>query len=180
MSYPNITHIQYFLECCSAQYNNYKNLLNLTFHNQDFGFDAVWNFFATSHRKSPCDGLGGTIKRKLTIESLSRTKTAPILTTLQAYKYCKTNMPRVKLFFLPKDDLVKVCLKLKARYAIGHTVPGTYSCHVYIPKDVGIICVKKIGEDEEIRGQHNFFEIKQPSIIPSIQDYVAVNHDDHW
>ena len=70
--------------------------------------------------------LGGTIK-KLTIESLSKTKTAPIITALQAYQYCKTNMFTVKLFFLPKNNLAKVCLKLKTRYATGHTVPCFYS-----------------------------------------------------
>ena len=91
----------------------------------------------------------------------------------------KTNMPTVKLFFLPKDELVKVCSKLKTRYAIRHTEPGTLSYHVFIPKDVGIICFIRIGEDEEISGQHNFFKIKQPSIISSIQDYVAVKHDDY-
>ena len=83
---------------------------------------------------------------------MSRTKPAPILTALQAYEYCKINMPTAKLFFLPKDDLVRVRLKLKARYAIGHTVPGTRSYHVFIPKDVGIICFKRT--EEEISGQH--------------------------
>ena len=82
LSYPGISNIQYFSDRCSAQHKNYKNFLNLTFHKQDFGFDAVWNFFATSHGKSLCDGLGGTIKRKLTTESLSRTKTGSIVTAL--------------------------------------------------------------------------------------------------
>ena len=145
--YPSITNIQYFSDGCSAQYKNYKNLLNLTFHKQDFvGFDAVWNFFATSHGKSPCDGLGGTIKRKLTIESLSRTKTNPIFTALQAYEFCKNTMNTVELFYIPKDDLTQVRTKLKTRYELGHTVQR------------GIISFKRIGEDKEISGQHSFFQ----------------------
>ena len=52
--------------------------------------------------------------------------------------------------------------------------------HVFIPKNVGIICFKRLSEDEEISGEHNLFEIKQPSIIPHIKDYVAVKYDDHW
>ena len=47
---------------CAAQYKNCKNFLNLCHHNEDFGMDAEWNFFATSHGKGPCDGLGGTVK----------------------------------------------------------------------------------------------------------------------
>ena len=116
LSHPSITNIQYFLDGCLAQYKNYKNLLNLTFHKQDFKFDAVWNFFATSLGKSPCDGLGGTIKRKLIIESLSRRKTTPIFTALQAHEFCKNTMNTVKLFFIPKDDLTQVHTKLKIRY----------------------------------------------------------------
>ena len=33
---------------------------------QDFGLDAEWIFFATSHDKSPCDGTGGSVKRHAT------------------------------------------------------------------------------------------------------------------
>ena len=132
------------------------------------------NFFATNHGKSPCDGLGGTIKRELTIESLSRTKTSPIVTALQAYEFCKNTMPTVEFFFVSKDDLTKVRTKLKTRYACGHTVPGTHSYHVLMPKNVRIFSFKRIGEDEEISGQHSFFQAKQTSIIPNTQDYVVV------
>ena len=113
--------------------------MNLTFHKPDFGFDAVWNFFTTSHEKLPCDGFSGTITRKLTTESLSRTKTSAIITALQAYEFCKNTHAHVKFFFVPKDDLTKVCTKLKTRYARGHTVPGTRSYHVFIPKNVGTL-----------------------------------------
>ena len=154
--YPSITNIQYFSDGCSTQYKNYKNLLNLTFHKQDFGFDVVWNFFATSHGKSPCDRLGGTIKRKLTIESLSRTKTNPIFTALQAYEFFKNTMNTVELFYIPKDDLTQVHTKLKTRYELGHTVPRTHS-YVFIPQNIRIISFKRIGEDKEISGQHSFF-----------------------
>ena len=181
LSCPGISNIQYFSDGCLAQHKNYKNLLNLTFHKQDFGFDAaVWNFFATSHGKSPCNGLGGTIKRKLTTESLSRTKTSPIVTALQAYECCKNTMPIVEFFFVPKDDLTEVCTKLKTRYAYGHTVPGTRSYLVFIPKNVGILSFKKIGENEETSGQHSFFQAKQTFVIPNIKDYVIVKHEGHW
>jgi len=86
-------------------------------------------------------------------------------------------MPTVEFIFIPKDDLVQVRSKLKSRYALGHTVPGTRSYHVYIPKNVGVISFKRIGEDKEISGEHSFFQTEQTS---SIQDYVAVRYDEHW
>ena len=45
-------------------------------HLSDFGIDAVWNFFATSHGKSPCDGIGGTARRVTARTSLQRPKEA--------------------------------------------------------------------------------------------------------
>ena len=65
-------------------------------------------------------------------------------------------MPSVEFFCVPKDDLTKVCTKLKTRYARGHTVPGTRSYHVFILKNVGILSFKRICEDEEISGQQSF------------------------
>ena len=94
--HTGISNIQYFSDGCSVQYKNYKNFLNLTCHKQNFGFDE-------------------TIKRKLTTESLSRTKTSAIVTALQAYEFCKSTMPTVKFFFVPKGDLTKVRTKLKTR-----------------------------------------------------------------
>jgi hypothetical protein len=53
----------YFSDGCAAQYKNRKNFSNLCHHEEDFGMIAEWHFFATSHEKGPCDGVGGTVKR---------------------------------------------------------------------------------------------------------------------
>jgi hypothetical protein len=52
----------YYSDGSAAQYKNRKNLLNITFHNEDFGMPAEWHFFATSHGKSTSDGVGDTLK----------------------------------------------------------------------------------------------------------------------
>lgn len=51
----------YFSDGAAAQYKN-KTFVNLAFHIHDFKIKAEWHFFATSHGKGPCDGVGGTIK----------------------------------------------------------------------------------------------------------------------
>ena len=56
---PKITSIKYFTDGCAAQYKNYKNFLNLCHHKEDLGINAEFVFFATSHGKSPYDGIGG-------------------------------------------------------------------------------------------------------------------------
>ena len=58
---PGLSLVRYFSDV--SQYKNCKNFLNLCYHEEDFGVKAEWHFFATSHGKSPCDVIGGTIKR---------------------------------------------------------------------------------------------------------------------
>ena len=67
-----IKKVFYFSDGCADQYKNCKNFRNLCFHKSDFHVDCEWNFFATSHGKSPCGGLGGTVKRLTARASLQR------------------------------------------------------------------------------------------------------------
>ena len=52
-----------FSDGSAAQYKNRKNFVNLCYHKTDFGCQAEWHFYATSHGKGPCDGIGSTVKR---------------------------------------------------------------------------------------------------------------------
>src|SRR5207248_4208795 len=49
-----INHIHYFSDGSAAQYKNFNTFLNLCHHLTDFNISAEWNFFGTSHGKSPC------------------------------------------------------------------------------------------------------------------------------
>ena len=60
---PHIDKLEYWSDGCAGQYKNFKNMMNLCRHKEDFTLDATWSFFATSHSKSACDGIGGTVKR---------------------------------------------------------------------------------------------------------------------
>ena len=70
---PNLSFIHFFTDGCAGQYKNRKNMFNLCQLEFEFAIKGEWHFFLTSHRKSPCDGIGGTIKRLTTIESLKKT-----------------------------------------------------------------------------------------------------------
>ena len=67
---PIMDKIFYFSDGCAEQYKNQKNFINLCHHQQDFNMDAEWIFFATSHGKSPCNGVGGFVKRYVAKRSL--------------------------------------------------------------------------------------------------------------
>ena len=60
---PGVRKVEYFSDGCAGQYKNYKNFLNLCHHESDFGLEATWSFFATSH-------FGGTVKRQFLRASL--------------------------------------------------------------------------------------------------------------
>ena len=48
-----ITKVLYFSDGAASQYKNFKNFVNLCYHEIDHSIQAQWHFFATSHGKSP-------------------------------------------------------------------------------------------------------------------------------
>ena len=44
-NYPQVQSVEYFSDGCAGQYKNYKNLLNLSYHFENFGIQASWSFF---------------------------------------------------------------------------------------------------------------------------------------
>ena len=55
----DIKKITYVSDGCPNQYKNVYHFQTVCHHEEDFGVPCEWIFFATSHGKSPCDGLGG-------------------------------------------------------------------------------------------------------------------------
>ena len=49
-------------------------------------------FFATSHGKSPCDGIGGTVKRVVCQESLKHVTIGQIFDINLMYYFCKAKI----------------------------------------------------------------------------------------
>jgi len=90
-------------------------------------------FFATSHGKSACDGIGGTVKRLLTKASLQRPYNDAILTTEAIMSFCKCNVSGIK-FFNVKPERYEACKeKLTPRFQMANTIKGTLKFHRFIP-----------------------------------------------
>ena len=87
--------IEYFSDVCSSQYKKRNNFLNLCYHTRDFNLTAKWSFFATSHGKQPCAGIGGTVKRLAAKASLQKTTSKQILTTTDLLEFCSGNVMTV-------------------------------------------------------------------------------------
>ena len=122
---PHVIDIEYFSDGCAGQYKNFKNILNLCHHVTDFGITARWSFFATSHGKSPCDGIGGTVKRLVARASLQRPLDNQILSMEKMFEYCKSDIKGINFIKVSKEDIARVRQMLSTRFESGKTIPGT-------------------------------------------------------
>ena len=62
----------HFSDVCTGQYKNRFNFINFCYHKMDFNVEYQWHFFAISHGKSSCEGIGGVVKRMTAKASLQR------------------------------------------------------------------------------------------------------------
>jgi hypothetical protein len=98
---PHTSKIYYFSYGASAQYKNKNSSINLCHHNTDFGINAEWHFFATSHGKDTCDGAGFTIKRLAARSSLQHHQ---ILTPAQLYSWAKEHLPSIHVQYVCNNE----------------------------------------------------------------------------
>ena len=185
-AYPGVKHIKYFTDGCSEQYKNNKNFVNLCEHEADFGLTAEWNFFATSHGKGPCDGIGGTVKRLACSESLRLTNADEhIINIDRMYEFCKT-ITNVKFRLIRSAEMEEVRKEQNKRFERGSTVPGTRSFHQFTPVDRNTISYKRISNDIPILGTYRFKSSdgsnQQPAQMIDLRlgYYVAAIYDQDW
>ena len=69
---------------------------------KEFGINAEWHFYATAHGKSPCDGLGGTVKRLARKASFQRPTENQITTAIELYEWARISIMNIKFFFVKK------------------------------------------------------------------------------
>ena len=58
---------------------------------------AEWHFFATSHGKGPCDGVGGTVKRLAARASLQRPINNQITTPRQLFEFAESEIKSIDI-----------------------------------------------------------------------------------
>ena len=111
---PQVKKLFYFSDGCGTQYKNYKSFMNLCLHKQDFGLDAEQIFFASSHGKSPCDKIGGSVKCHAAKRSLRRPINNQILDYQDMLNVCKEEISKIKFFRISKETMDEVCKSLAA------------------------------------------------------------------
>ena len=140
---PQVKSVNYFSDGCAGQFKNCKNFLNLCFHHADFGTNCTWSFFATSHGKSTCDGVGGTVKRITSRASLQRPFDNQILSAVEMFKFCKEEIKGINFKFIPKETMEVTRANLETRFLNAKTLPGTRSYHHSFPCPVRALVQKE-------------------------------------
>ena len=147
--HPNIKKIHYFTDGSSAQYKNRYNFSNICKHKQDFELDCEWHFFATSHGKSSCDGIGGTVKRSVAKASLQRIYKNQILTSEDMFNYCTEHLSnKIKFFYTTNEEIEASTRKLNERFSESLQIPGTRKFHKFVPVNEIKIKALEISFDE--------------------------------
>lgn len=176
---PSVKTIRYFSDGAASQYKNYKNLDNLIHSHSDFGVHAEWHFFATSHGKSPCDGIGGTVKRLAARASLQSCTTHHILTPQELYQWAEKYINGIKFFFVPQSQVERQRRSQEARFSKAKKVPGIRSHHCFVPTCTGQLRMYRISSDT------TGTLAQDAQDLPSIQQYmpgqyIAAVYDQKW
>lgn len=178
---PGLKKIFYFSDGSAAQYKNKKNFLNVCLHNKDFGIEAEWHFFATSHGKSACDGLGGTVKRLAAKASLQRPYNDQIMTPLQLFTWCQENITGINFKYYSENDHVNHEKYLNKRFIDVLTIPGTQKIHAVIPFTESCFMSKMFSESSETENHHLLPGGEVLSEIQNVESgFVTVEYNKLW
>lgn len=142
---PDTNLIEYVSDGCAGQYKNCHNLKNLCDHKTKYGIEAKWSFFATSHGKSPVDGVGGKIKRELAMESIRRTRDNQIIDVESVFEFCKQKF-KAPFELFKKEQVQRMRNEERSKLV---TLPGTRSFHCFVPHNDQIIKCKRTSLDEQ-------------------------------
>ena len=175
--------IIYFSDGCAAQYKNRKNFINLCHHEQDFGMSAEWHFFATSHGKGACDGVGGTVKRLAARASLQRPYRDQISTPRQLYEFGCAEIQTVNFHFATLEDHERETGLLSKRFESTRTIPGTHQLHCFRPTSFEKLECREFSLSTEKRVERvtiNRSDTTNPVKLDFIKGYVTAKYDSFW
>ncbi|CAM4849682.1 unnamed protein product [Rotaria magnacalcarata] len=108
--YPTVKQLNYVSDGAPQHFKNNKSILNLTYHQVDFGIPVSWSFSATAHGKGAVDGIGAAVKYRTTRMVLSGTTSDAILTPEDLYKFTQSDSS-MNVFYMNQKRIKNHCEK---------------------------------------------------------------------
>lgn len=178
---PQLEKIHYFSDGAASQYKNKTNFLNLCHHTADFSINAEWNFFASSHGKNACDGVGGAVKRLAAQASLRMVYNEQIMTPRQLFDWATENISNINFIYSTNEDYEHEKTLLKTRLEEAKTVKGTQQFHHYKPKNETRVVVKTYSfandAKEEVVSEN---DVDSDLELEEIVGFVTCMYDKEW
>jgi hypothetical protein len=134
--------------------------------------------FATSHGKSACDGIGGTVKRLAARASLQRPLDHQILTPHDLYRWCTVSIQNIVFFFVDTSEFTEVNKEQEKRFSLSQTIPGTRSFHWFVPLSITEVQVGYVSGD--VSGTFGSHQVacSVTNLQPGL--FVACVYDGQW
>ena len=172
--------IMYMSDGCAGQYKNCYNFTNLCHHEKDFEVPAEWHFFATSHGKSPADGIAGTVKRTAAKASLQRPYEDQILTPIKLYEFVSQNIKGIHFAYSTLKDHEEEAKILVERFKYSRTVPGTRSYHSFVPISISSVDVMpySLGMMKRTERVTSANVTEEALPLSTLKGYVTVAYED--
>ena len=108
--------------------------LDLCYHKSAFDIEAEWYFFATSHGKGPCDGVGGAVKRLATMASIRRVNAEQIVTPYQFYEFSKQASKHIHFDYCDYTDYNATKTLTLDKFNDSKMIAETHKMHAIIPQ----------------------------------------------
>lgn len=149
-THTTVKKVYYFSDGAPQQFKNFKNIVNLCKHKEDFGVDAEWHYFATAHGKGPCDGVGGTLKREAARTSLQRPSDRQITTARELFEWASQSsvLPHIDVHFSPREDYDKEKNRIEDRFQNTKRLPNLQKIHCVIPNADGTVTARRCSSSE--------------------------------
>ena len=155
--------------------------MNLCNHEIDFGVPAEWHFFATSHGKGPCDGVGGTVKRLAARASLQRPLDDQILTPRQLFDFAVAEIQSVNFYYATVDEYEREAHFLNTRFESARTIAGTHRLHCFLPVSAEVMEVRDFSLSPVKRLEQVVHRTDSDAMnIARINGYVTAIYDGSW
>ena len=141
---------------------------------------AEWYFFATSHGKGPCDGVGGTVKRLAARTSLQRPYNEQIMTPHQLFEFAVSEIPSVKFYYATIDEYSQEASFLKSRFELSRTIAGTHRLHSFIQLSSDLIKVRDFSRSTDERKERVTLATGSAMSFNAINGYFTAIYDGFW
>ena len=144
-SFSVVKKIFYFSDGARQQYKNYKNAINIAYHQSDFNVEAEWHFFVTAHGKGPCDGVGATVKRGAIRASLQSGDNNHILSAEDLFNWLSSTgrMPSISFRYFSSKEYKSCSRFLNKRFQLKCRIQDLHKQHCLIPIGNGVIRANK-------------------------------------